>query len=388
MKLNTSRIKSKIKKVNLTSILFAAVSLLSITFAWFAFSNTINNQMNIGIGAWSIDIKNKDSNLTNSLNINLDSFYPGMEEYTDTITIYNKGDLDAKINYSINSLRIFDDEITASSLDELLTMLAENYPFTINFQSDSTLIKAGQSVNFYISITWPLDSLDNSKDSEYGEKAYTFHQNEIKKNSNDSSYTIRKDIDLGIDLNVSQWLEDDQEVTDTLYLPGTLIKLDSSKKICTTSCTDYYVINYNNLSDSTYILLKSLSSNNSKSSTYNNLSNSNLLSAKVITKLISTDIFNTYYHIDNISDRLLGYLNTDTDITNKLNFIAENNGYIIFDSSTFSYLDSSTCYWTNTPYGATGKYYAIKKSNNKMILYGESINTSCESTEMITLTKS
>lgn len=373
MSINKDRLKRKIVGFNFTSFLFGVLSLISITFAWFAFSNTINNNMEIGISAWTIDIKNKDTTLTNQLDIKLDSFYPGMEAYTDTITIHNKGDLAAKLNYYVVSLRIFDDVIDVSDVQKTFDAISHDYPFTINFNADSTLIKPGQAVEFDVSISWPLDSFDNSKDSEYGLKAYNFKASEAAKKENDPSYEIRKDVELHLDLNVSQLLEDEKNVTDVQFLPGNVVN------------GNYHIINKNLLRDTKVIALKTPSSV-SNSMVYGSVDATKLPSAYSIALLVSGDLFNTVYHIDGVSDRALGYLEYGVRNSDKLKFIAENNGYIVFDANVFNYLDSNTCYWTNTSYG-DHKMYAIKRSGNQVIMYGEDVSNRCLVVDSIIVTK-
>ena len=65
MKLS-ERIKSKLVKVNFTSILFFAVSLISITLAWFAYTNTVSSNMNIDLKAWNVKITKNNTEVNNT----------------------------------------------------------------------------------------------------------------------------------------------------------------------------------------------------------------------------------------------------------------------------------------------------------------------------------
>ena len=74
MKLS-ERIKNKLVKVNLTSVLFFAVSMISITLAWFAYTNTVSSNMNIDLKAWNVKITNNNTEVNNTLTINITDLY-------------------------------------------------------------------------------------------------------------------------------------------------------------------------------------------------------------------------------------------------------------------------------------------------------------------------
>ena len=67
MKSNIKRILKKLGKANFTSIMFAVVSIISTTFAWFAFSNVVDSDMEINVRSWKIDISEGESQITNKL---------------------------------------------------------------------------------------------------------------------------------------------------------------------------------------------------------------------------------------------------------------------------------------------------------------------------------
>ena len=75
LKLNFKRLIKKVKKLNFTSIMFLVLSLISSTFAWFAFTNIVDNDMNIDIKAWKVNISENNNLITNKIDINVDNFY-------------------------------------------------------------------------------------------------------------------------------------------------------------------------------------------------------------------------------------------------------------------------------------------------------------------------
>ena len=73
------RIHRILVKINITSIFFFILSLISVTLAWFAFSNIVSNNMEISIKAWDININDETGEVSNKLSITLDDFHPSKE---------------------------------------------------------------------------------------------------------------------------------------------------------------------------------------------------------------------------------------------------------------------------------------------------------------------
>ena len=126
--------KRKHLKLNIMSLFFVAVSLLSITLAWFAYSGIANTATEVDVKAWYIEFSKNNETVSNEVVLSLNDIYPGMEEVTEKIDIKNLGDTDAKLDYSIESARILDDELKSSdnSTAQVLDELSHDYPFHIN----------------------------------------------------------------------------------------------------------------------------------------------------------------------------------------------------------------------------------------------------------------
>ena len=99
MKLS-DRIKSKFTKVNLTSIAFFAVSIMSTTLAWFAYTNTVTSNMNVNLKTWDIKITKNNTEVSNVFDITINNLSPGMTDFQEDYVIHNNGDIPAKITYS------------------------------------------------------------------------------------------------------------------------------------------------------------------------------------------------------------------------------------------------------------------------------------------------
>lgn len=200
------RFKKKIIGINLLSIFFFAMSLISITFAWFAFSKVVSSDMDIDVRAWSIDI-NDGTDLSNDLNIEIDSLSPGMETYDKTITINNEGDIDADLSFVITYLRIYYQEYDVTNQSELFERLNQDFPFEFNFVLSEKILKAGNSATFNIQVSWELDSGNDELDTYYGNQSSIFKQSEIEKKKMDSSYTMKTPIELRVNLKTQQHVE-------------------------------------------------------------------------------------------------------------------------------------------------------------------------------------
>ncbi|MEG1048617.1 MAG: hypothetical protein RSE48_03605, partial [Bacilli bacterium] len=93
-------------KLNLMSLFFVVLSLISGTLAWFAYSGLKNVTTEIDVLAWNISLTKDGKPSSNEIVINLSDLSPGMKPQTQTININNLGDSDALIKYSIKSARI------------------------------------------------------------------------------------------------------------------------------------------------------------------------------------------------------------------------------------------------------------------------------------------
>lgn len=88
-------------RLNIMSLFFAAVSFISITLAWFAYSGLITGRTEVDVKAWYIEFRRNGKLETNNLTITVPEIYPGMTKMNETINIKNMGDSDASISYDI-----------------------------------------------------------------------------------------------------------------------------------------------------------------------------------------------------------------------------------------------------------------------------------------------
>ena len=388
-------------KLNLMSLFFVALSFVSITLAWFAYSGIGNVATEIGVKAWNIEFKNNDDTVANDIVISLSDIYPGMETVSEKVDINNLGDSDAQVSYKIDSARVFDYDLT--DLENLEDKMSHEYPFHINISLSKDYAEAqGGHSELEVSISWPLDSDNNELDSKWGNAAFEFQNDELNKHNQDNSYQIRPTLKIVINLTAEQFIETN-ESPDKSFNLGDLILYDViDNKVCTelsSSCIATYVIDVNNkIGDTTVSLLPDLykSYGVGKYTSYDNLLNTligrwnvNLRAATVedILRPISKDVVNSVMVRDNLSDSIIGNLNDPNRLTTEINKLINYNGYFKYSNSKFPYLASNKCYWLKSEY-QDGAFAFMKIDDNYSKIYKEDVSTSCTILPIIEVSKS
>lgn len=367
------KIHKILKSFNITSVLFFVMSCISISFAWFAFSNSTNSNVALDVSAWHIKI-GEDNNTT--LHFDVSNFSPGMDAYSREVEIVNDGDLDAKLEYNIKYLRIFNQEFTFDSNISSIKSLSHDYPFKFNFNKTSDIINSKSSGKFFVSITWPFDSLDNSKDTYWGEKAYLFQKEEVDKLNSNSSYEKRSDIELMIELVVSQNISKDVSDNDFSYGKSILVNESTLKKceVESSTCISYNVLDSNNLIQDSMVRLININKNDTISN----------LSALDILQVISRDINNTYLDITSVDKSILGYVDA-SNVNEVISLVDQDKATITFKNDSFNYLVSDTCYYVKDSNG--NNKYIIEK-NGAFSVFKLNQQNSCKNVKIITIDKS
>lgn len=397
MKTFKQRIQRVLIKINITSIFFFVLSLISVTLAWFAFSNVVSNNMEISIKAWNININDETGEVNNKLSIELNDFYPGVETYTKTLTINNNGDLAGVFSYYIKKIRILDQEYLVSNQEELLDKIAQDFPFSFNFSINTNHLESSKAIDLNITISWPLDSGNDINDSAFGNMAAEFVQREAQRKQENPNYNVKSCIELIVELNVKQYLEEENIlISDNNYRAGTnrllsLDNFDTCNKVGD-KCRNFFVIDNDNLKSDLIVSYIMNPKEATQQTTHNDLPKLQTNDLRVprvsdILQVISTDIFSTRIKIPNTSDRILGkinYLDRSDKIIDKL---IANNGSILFSRQQYPFLDTDSCYWLSNKYGSN-KAFAIRvKDSETLELYGENINASCKFVPILAIKK-
>lgn len=392
-------------KLNFISIFFIAVSFISITLAWFAYSGLARAETNIDVKAWHIEFQKDNKPISNDIVISVDEIYPGMETVSEKIDIKNLGDSNAFINYSITSARILNEEINIdeSNEDLLIDKLSHDYPFHINIGLTKPFAEkeSGES-ELNVSISWPLDSANDKLDSEWGNNAFQFKQGEEEKYSKDSNYQIRNPLKITINVKVEQFIESDNSLDLNFPLGKTILYNPTLNTTCdklSDTCLKTYVIDTRNRQNDTSVTLlpdlyKSYSSGTyeEKNEYLTNIRNSwqttvEELSLEKMLDIISLDVVNTKLFREGLSDSTLGYMKLPSRISESIAKAKERNGHFTFSNKIFPFLSSSTCSWLSDSFDNSRAFATIKNDDEFTKIFAENKTSTCNIIPVLKVSK-
>lgn len=182
MKEKRRKLKRRIRR---STLFFLILALITNSFAWFIYTNKVSNSINTHVKSWMVTFDQDGNPLEDTVEFNIDSIYPGMEEFKDSITVTNTGEATAYISYEVDSIKILDEVYTRDNYtsDELINILKDNYPFTVTFNVTNEEITTGNVGSFDVSLAWPYESGDDEADTYWGKKSYEFMENNEGENS-------------------------------------------------------------------------------------------------------------------------------------------------------------------------------------------------------------
>ena len=158
-----------------------AITLASNSFAWFIYTTKVSSSISAKVREWKVTFDVNGNLVEEIVEVNVDSLFPGMDDFNQTLTVSNSGESAAKISFEVISATILGEDIKTLNLtdSELITYLRDNYPFSINITSSNDIIAAKGTENINISVTWPYESGNDELDTLWGNKAYDYHKNNI-----------------------------------------------------------------------------------------------------------------------------------------------------------------------------------------------------------------
>ena len=135
-------------------------------------------------------------NVEKTIEINIDSLYPGMTTYTQTLTASNSGEARAQISYEVIRANILGDDLTGMNYSDIqiINYLRSYYPFSIDFHVSNDIVQSNSEETITISVSWPYESGQDEEDTKWGNLAYTYH----------SSHPDTPSIDLSIKITAYQ----------------------------------------------------------------------------------------------------------------------------------------------------------------------------------------
>ena len=374
-------------------VLFIATSFIFTTFAWFAYSGINRVSTEIDVKAWYIELSKDGERVSNNIVITLNDVYPGMDPVHELVSIQNKGDSEAKLSYEIVSVRLMNNELTIDDNDTIVDSIAHDYPFHVNMELSKQYIKTNNDAStFEVSVTWPLDSLNDELDSLWGTNSYNFLQSEKALKQADSNYNIRPAVQIVISVIAEQYINDTNDSDMRFNLGDTILYdpiLNHKCNAISATCLSTIVVDYNNKNSDTNVTLMPSLYNNLSATNYSNYSTTydsyvsswtaptRKMSASDMLSIISHDIVDSNITASNISPQILGNMSNSTRINQKITQITNLNGKVDINNRKFTYLDHSGCFWLDTEY-SNDKAFALNKIDNKTMLMGIDKNTSCK----------
>ena len=165
------------KKVRLRTIFLLAITLASNSFAWFICTTKVSSSITAKVREWNVTFDINGAVVEKIIEMNVDSLYPGMPTYSQTLTASNSGGAKAEITYEIVKADVLGTDLMALGYDNnhLFNYLANNYPFSITLTVSNPIINLHSEENITISVSWPYESGDDETDTYWGTEAHAFH---------------------------------------------------------------------------------------------------------------------------------------------------------------------------------------------------------------------
>ena len=194
--MDKSKRKKIIKKVKFKTLFLLMITLASNSFAWFIYTTKVSSNISAKVRAWNVSFDVNGENVEKTIEINIDSLYPGMTTYTQTLTASNSGEARAQISYEVIRANILGDDLTSMNYSDIqiINYLRSYYPFSIDFHVSNDIVQSNSEETITISVSWPYESGQDEEDTKWGNLAYTYH----------SSHPDTPSIDLSIKITAYQ----------------------------------------------------------------------------------------------------------------------------------------------------------------------------------------
>ena len=194
--MDKSKRKKIIKKIKFKTLFLLMITLASNSFAWFIYTTKVSSNISAKVREWNVSFDVNGENVEKTIEINIDSLYPGMTTYTQTLTASNSGEARAQISYEVIRANILGDDLTGMNYSDIqiINYLRSYYPFSIDFHVSNDIVQSNSEETITISVSWPYESGQDEEDTKWGNLAYTYH----------SSHPDTPSIDLSIKITAYQ----------------------------------------------------------------------------------------------------------------------------------------------------------------------------------------
>lgn len=171
--------KKKLKNgIRIRTLLFLSLALSCNTFAWFVYNSRVQNSLSTSVKAWRVAFENEDNELVEYVEFKIDNIYPGMTDYSNSISITNEGEMAAEIKYELEEVSILGDVYSTPTLtsEQLINMVKNDYPFKIEFYASNPTVSTNGKETFNVSVKWPYEQQNDELDTYWGTRSYDYKQ--------------------------------------------------------------------------------------------------------------------------------------------------------------------------------------------------------------------
>ena len=98
-----------LKKIKIKNIIILILLLIFNTYAWFIYATRVSSELSVHISSWNVEFTVGENETVTNIVIAVERIYPGMENVEDNITVNNKGEVKAELDYDIASLKVMDE---------------------------------------------------------------------------------------------------------------------------------------------------------------------------------------------------------------------------------------------------------------------------------------
>lgn len=168
-----------IKKIKIKNIVILILLLIFNTYAWFIYATRVSSSLSVHVSSWNVEFSVGEDETVTNIKVEVERVHPGMETYERNITVRNNGEIKAKLEYEMISLKVMNEYYKIGeniTSEELENKINTEYPFKINLIKDDEQLKAGTGTGlFQVTVEWPFESGNDELDTEWGNKAYEYY---------------------------------------------------------------------------------------------------------------------------------------------------------------------------------------------------------------------
>ena len=182
------------KKIKIRNIIVLIVLFAFNAYAWFIYTTKVSMNLTAHVTSWDVEFVSEQGGIVSEITVSVERVYPGMETFERIIQVNNRGDMEARLSYDVRSVKVMDEyyeigqipqgeteELTSDDLEDIIN---NNYPFKISIEKDESELSAENGVGYFtITVEWDYESGDDALDTQWGERAYSYYNENPGENS-------------------------------------------------------------------------------------------------------------------------------------------------------------------------------------------------------------